>query len=691
MVRKGSARAFWALVMVFTLLASVGQPVLAAATPEASPVTSAAGIDLDNLDLSVDPADDFYRFANGGWLDRTEIPADSGSYGVFDELRDLTTQQLLGLLEGLVAGGEVREGTDAWRAVQFFSQGMDLDTRNAQGIEPIMPILDEIGALDDLDALHAFQQTAIFSRITGIFSLSVIPDLLDSSVYGVYLSGPYLGLPNRDYYLQDDASNEAVRAAYIETAAQLLVTAGYGDQEAQELAQAVFDFERALAEPTLTREEQQNFSLLYNPMTVAELNAAYPRMDWAGYLAALGLTGVDQVIVTELGYLQALDGIVGGADLATIKAYLTLETIWTFASYLSDEISGIAFAFRGRMLSGVEEREPLDERVLSAVNGWLTDAVGQLYVAEYFSPEAKAEIEELVDALIVAYQARLEANPWMTDATRTAAIEKLGQLRVNVGYPDAWKSYGEVEIGDSYMQTGLSAYQAETRRQLNRAGEPVDRDEWEEGAQVVNAYYNPLANAIFFPAGILQAPFFDAEADAAVNFGGIGMVIGHEITHGFDLQGSQFDGQGNLRNWWSEEDQAAFQALNNAVVEQFSAIEVLPGLHLNGQITVTENVADMGGVQIAYDGLQVYLAENGEPGEIDGFTPEQRFFISYATIWRSKFRDEFLTMLVKTDPHSPGMVRSVLPIRNMNEFHEAFDIGPNDPMYLPPDERVVIW
>ncbi len=690
-MRKGSARALGALVMMFMLLSSVGQPVLAVATPEASPVASVAGIDLGNMDLGVDPADDFYRFVNGGWLDRTEIPADSGSYGVFDELHDLTTQQLLGLLEGLVASGDVQEGTDAWRAVQFFSQGMDLDTRNAQGIDPIAPILAEIEAIDDLAALHAFQQTAIFSRLTSIFRVSVEPDLADSSVYGVYLSGPSLGLPNRDYYLQDDASNEAVRAAYIETAAQFLMVAGYGEQEAQELAQAVFDFERTLAEPTLTREEQQNVSLLYNPMTVAELEAAYPLMDWGGYLETLGLTGVDAVIVTQLGYLQALDEIISGADLETIKAYLTLETIWTFASYLSDDVNQIAFDFRGRMLSGVEEQAPRNERVLSAVNGWLTDAVGQLYVAEYFSPEAKAEIEDLVDALLVAYQARLEANPWMTDATRTAAIEKLEQFRVNVGYPDEWKSYGAVEVGASYMETGLSAYQAETRRQLARAGEPVDRDEWEEGAQVVNAYYNPLANAIFFPAGILQAPFFDADADAAVNFGAIGMVIGHEITHGFDLQGSQFDGEGSLRNWWTEEDAAAFQALNNAVVEQYSAIEVMPGLHLNGQITVTENVADMGGLQIAYDGLQVYLAENGDPGEIDGFTQDQRFFISYATIWRSTFRDEFLTMLVKTDPHSPGMVRSVLPVRNMDEFYEAFDVGPDDPMYLPPDERIVIW
>jgi putative endopeptidase len=690
-MRIQSARALLTFVVALLFVSTVAQPVFATATPEASPIVSTTGIDLRDMDLSVDPADDFYRFANGGWLDRIDIPADEGRYGVFDELGDLTTEQLLGLLKGLAAGDDLVEGSDEWKAVQLFAQGMDLDTRDANGIEPIQPMLDEIDAIGDLDAFHTFQQQAILYWLTGIFSPFVIPDLIDSSVYGVYLSGPFFGLPNRDYYLEDDATNEAVREAYIEACTQFLMAAGSSETDAHATAQAVYDLERQLVEPTLTREEQQDFGLLYNPMTLEELDAAYPLMDWAAYFTELGITDVESVVVIEKRYLEALNDIVTGADLETLKAHLKLEVFWSFAEYLSTDIERIAFDFQGGALAGVEEQAPLEERVLDDVNAFVPDAVGQLYVAEYFPPEAKAEIEALVESLIVAYRARLEANPWMSEATRTEALAKLELLRVKVGYPDRWLSYEAVEIQDSYMQSALSALNAETLRQLDRAGEPVDRDEWLTSPQVVNAFYDSLNNDITFPAAILQPPFFDFEADAAVNFGGIGFVIGHEITHGFDQGGSQFDGNGNLRNWWTEEDAAAFAELNDAVAEQYSAIEVLPDLFIDGQITVTENVADLGGVQIAYDGLQVYLEEYGDPGEIDGFTQDQRFFISAATVWREEIRDEMLTTQVKTGVHAPAIARSTQPIRNMEEFYEAFDIGASDPMYLPPDERIVIW
>lgn len=689
----------WRLLaaLIATLMAvSTVMPAIASyqATPEsggATPTAGGPGIDPSNMDLSVDPGDDFYEFANGGWLEKTEIPSDEASYGVFNELDDLTTEQLLDLLDELAGSDEVQEGSDEWKAVQLFAQGVDVETRDAEGIEPIQPILDEIEAISSLEEFNVFQQEAGFYWLTGLFYTFVIPDLADSSVYAAYLSGPFIGMPNRDYYLEDDEANLDVREAYVEACTQFLALTGYGEAEAQAAAQAVYDLERDLVEPTLTREEQQDFSLYNNPRTLEELEAIYPLMDWQAYVEELGVTDVDTLTATELGYLEALDGILAGADLEALKDYVKLEVFWSFAEYLSADVEQIAFEFQGGALGGVTDQEPLEERVLEDVNFLLGDAVGQLYVAEYFPPEAKEQITALVDALVVAFRGRLEDSPWMTEETKATAVAKLEKMGVKVGYPDKWRSYAAADVEDDYAMTALSALNAEYRRQLERAGETVDKTEWNALAQEVNAFYNPLSNDITFPAGILQPPFFDYQADPAVNFGGIGFVIGHEITHGFDLQGSQFDADGNLANWWTEEDSAAFQALNDRAVEQFAAIEVLPGLFIDGQITVTENVADLGGVQVSHDALHTYLDANGDPGEIDGFSQDERFFISAATVWREEIRDESLTTQVKADPHSPAEVRATQPIRNMDEFHEVFDIGPGDPMYLSPEDRIVIW
>jgi putative endopeptidase len=700
------------------------------------------GLDPENMDLSVDPAEDFYRFANGGWLDATEIPADRGRYGVFNELDDLTRDQLLTVLNDVARSGDLEEGSDPWKAAEFYRQGTDIQTRNAQGIEPIQPILDEVDAITDLASFHEFQREAAFSWLTGLYFVYVAPDLQDSSVNVPYLSGPFLGLPNRDYYLEDAEGNAEIREAYIATLAEFLQYGGYDAEQARTAAQAVFDLEKRLAEPTLTREEQQDASLSYNPMTLDELTTTYPEMDWPSYMDALGLTGTDTLIVGEKRYLEALDAIVKDTPIDVLKDFVKLEVYWSFADFLSEDIGQTAFNFQGGVLGGVEEQAPLEERTLDQTSGMVGEAIGQLYVEAYFPPEAKEQITTLVDSLIAAFRVRIEENPWMTDETKKIALEKLDAMEVKVGYPDRWQSYEAVEIGDSYFDSFLSAVNADTRRNLEKAGKPVDRTEWPVPPQVVNAFYNPTANEIVFPAAILQAPFFDYEADAASNFGAIGAVIGHEITHGFDLQGSQFDAEGNLSNWWSEEDLAAFEELNQLVVDQYSAIEVLPGVNVDGQITVTENVADLGGVQVAYDALEVYLAAQGDAGAVASpigspeaplagtpvtspleatpvtgisaspgasspvvspgaspvvmtdfasLTPQQRFFIAYATVWREEIRDEALQTQVQTDPHSPGQVRAVLPIQNMDEFHEAFGITEGDGMYLPPDERIVIW
>ncbi len=665
------------------------------------------GLDGSNMDFSIDPRADFYHFANGGWLNRTTIPSDKGSYGVFDELDDRTTQQLLTLLHRLAASGGVQVGTDEWKAVRLFEQGTGLKTRNTQGMTPIKPILDEIAAVNDLTGFHRFLEGATFRGVTGLFPIASGSDLKDSAVNAAYLGGPFLGLPNRDYYLQDDEANKQTRAAYIATDAKLLSFAGRDSSHAPVAAQAVYDFEHDLAKETLSREEQQNVLLSYNPTSITALAVEYPLMDWRQYEQTLGLSDQNELIVTEATYMKALDGIVRRTSISTLKDYLSLQVLWDFSNNLGSDIEQIAFDFQGKVLGGQQEMRSLDKRALDQVNGLLGEAVGKLYVAEEFPPEAKQQITDLVGQLLRSYHDRLVNNAWMTPETKAKALDKLSKVSVKVGYPDHWRSYSGVSIEGSYAASALSAVNADIRWRLSQIGKPVDRSEWDLPPQVVNAYYNPVNNEIVFPAAILQPPFFDFRADPASNFGGIGFIIGHEITHGFDLQGSQFDANGNLSEWWTPLDRQRFQTLNDRVVAQYSAIEVLPKLFVNGQITVTENVADLGGVQVAYEALEHELARNGQPlpappgldndagnkgiAAAAKLTEEQRFFISAATVWRQKIRDESLRTRVKSDVHAPTEVRATQPLRNMDAFFDAFDIEPDDPMYLPPEQRVVIW
>ncbi|HEU0113269.1 MAG TPA: M13 family metallopeptidase [Thermomicrobiales bacterium] len=685
----------WLAFVLAAMLTFAGAPFAQAADTH--------GLDLANLDQTILPAADFYRFANGGWLQRTQIPADESSFGVFTALSEQTRKQLLGMMRDLEAGGGPTPGSDEWKAVQLFEQGTDTTARNAAGMKPIEPILAQIDAIANLHDLHAFMRGGMFLGVTGLLPVGVDADLANSGENAVYLGGPWLGLPNRDYYTKDDPDNERVRAAYIDTGAKLLGFIGYDAAKADAAAHNVYDLEKRLAETTLTREQEQDISLSYNPTPFATLKGEYPAMDWQAYFQALDLPPVDRVIVTETGYLKALPGILAGADLATLKDYLRLQVLWGFSDVLSSQMLQTVFDGYYKVLSGQDTLKPLDERIMSAVNGALPDAIGKLYVERYFPPEAKASIESLVGDILAAFHDRLEQNAWMSPVTRDKALAKLAAVRVKVGYPDKWKTYEKVEIGPTYADSMLSASVAEMERQLAKAGKPVDRSEWGMPPQAVNAYYNPGNNEIVFPAAILQPPFFDYQADPATNYGAIGYVIGHEITHGFDLQGSQFDAQGNLNNWWTPQDKASFDALTNALVKQYDAIEVKPGLHINGQITVTENTADLGGIQVAYDALQRRLAEQAatpaatpvataaDDPALAEFTPAQRFFIAAATVWREKTRDSALVTQIKSDEHSPAAVRGVQPLRNMQPFFDAFHIVPGDPMYLPPDQRVVIW
>jgi putative endopeptidase len=689
-------RALWPAIMAVLLLIAPG-----AATGVAVAQNPAHGIDPANMDFGVSPRQDFYRFANGGWLDHTEIPDDKSSYGTFTELYDITLKQLLTILDEAVSGErDLAPGSDEAKAVRMWQQGIDVDARNAQGLAPIQPVLDEIAAIDDLAAYHEFLQGAMFFGLSGSLPIGVSPDLRDSGMNAVYLGGPWLGLPNRDYYLEE--GNEAVRDAYIETNAHMLERLGRDPDSAQAAARAVYDLEKTFAATTLTREEEQNPELSYNPLTVDELVERYPGMDWPRYLDQLDIAGTDRLIATQSGYLDDLSGILEQTPIETLRDYLRLQLLWNFYNNLDLDLEETAFTFL-QSLGGAPTMPPIEERALGQTSGLMGDALGKLYVAEYFPPEAKQAMEALVERIVAAFGERLERNEWMTPETREKALAKLATLRVKVGYPDKWETYEDVQIGESYAETVLSAANASLRESLAEAGQPVDREEWGMNAQTANAYYNPLNNEIVFPAAILQQPFFDYRADPASTYGGIGFIIGHEITHGFDLQGSRFDENGNLDDWWTPEDRTRFEALNQDLVAQYDAIEVLPDLFVNGQLTVTENVADLGGVATAYDALQSLLAEQGDAAagaenaerlnthNTDELTPEQRFFIAAATVWRGKFRDEALITRVRSGVHSPPAVRATQPLRNTDEFYDAFGIIEGDPMYLAPAARVRIW
>lgn len=689
-----SVSRFLAALFALTLvLGNLSGALAATATPVASPVASGGhGIQLADMDLSVDPAQDFYQFANGGWLKRTDIPADRASVSTWDTLYDEATQTQLSLLDRESKSSDLKEGSDQWKVVQFFKQGTDRDTRNANGLTPLAGKIAAIDGITDVASLKRYLvEHALNGASSGFFSVSVFGDLADSSVNAAYLSGPVLGLPNRDYYLEDDASNQAARDVYTKSNVRFLVLLGEDEATATEHAQAVYDLEKTLASKSLTREQEQDYSLQYNPTNVSDLAGLSTAVDWSAYLKALGITATDTVIVTQLDYLKAVDAIIASTPISTIKDMLKLQFMWFAAPYLDAGTYDIYFDLNGRALSGMTTPFPFEFRVLNHINSVMGEALGQLYVAEVFPPEAKAQITELVNNILAAYKGRLEQNTWMQPETLAVAIDKLSKVGLKVGYPDKWRSYAAVEVGSTYVDSIINATIAEAKRVNATAGKPVDRSEWGMNPQEVNAYYDSQNNEIVFPAAILQPPFFDYQADPASNYGSIGYIIGHEITHGFDVEGSQFDAAGNLNGWWTDKDQQAFDALDQKLVAQYNAIEPLPGLNLDGQIELGENTADFGGIQNAYAALQMELTKNGDPGEIDGFTQNQRFFIAAAQTWREKVRDEALTTQVKSDPHAPGSVRAVQPSRNSDAFYEAFDIKEGDPMYLAPAERVVIW
>lgn len=687
-MRTSQNRPLATVFAIFALLSAILAPLQQAV---ARPLEN-SGINLADMDPSVDPGVDFYRYANGGWLDRTTIPPDFASIETMSDLEGRMRGQLIQLLLDTSAGGTMVRGTPEWKAVRLFQQGVNLQQRNAQGLEPIQPIIDDITAISDKTSLHRFLQGSMFKSVPGFYFVTAAPSLRDSGETVAYLNGPWLGLPSREFYVVGDPSLLPVQEGYREAAAQLLVLIGRDDSAARRSVAAVFDLESRLAAVTKTQEESASFASNMRSVSIADLARQYPAAGWPDYFVAIGLPGLASVVELEPRYMDELEAIVTGTDLAVLKDYLLLQLLWSSSSNLDEQMESAAFTYYGAVLNGVTVNAPIEGRTLDQVNYFLGDAIGKLYVNAFFSPEAREQSQDLVDEIVAAFRVRLERNSWMTPATRDRALEKLDKLRVKVGYPDQWESYDDVAIGRSYYASALSAFNAYYRKGLATIGHPVDRSLWPFPAQTVNAMYNPLNNEIVVPAGILQPPLFDAEADAASNFGAIGYIIGHEITHGFDNEGAQFDSDGNLADWWTPQDHATFDGLNQRLVAQYSEIAVEDLGHVDGELTLAENVADLGGIQVAFDALEVRVsASPHEAVTIDALTPEQRFFIAAASVWRAETRDEALVNALRVNAHAPSMIRATQPPRNSDAFFAAFDVGASDPMYLPPEDRVVIW
>jgi putative endopeptidase len=664
-----------------TLIAGLGQ----AAGPAPS-----SGIARANMETSTRPQNDFYRHVNGKWLKAAEIPADQPMWGAFVQLEEEARPQLRAIIERAAASNPA-PGTDAQRIGDFYASYMDEARIDRLGLTPLKGELERIAALKDRKELPALLAHLQRLEVKLPFEVSIDQDQKDSTRYVAIIGQGGLGLPDRDYYLStDDAKLADTRAGYRAYAAKALTLAG--DRNAALDAQAVLAFETALAKAQWSAVELRDPAKGYNKVALADLNGVTPGFDWTGWLAGAGLAGKAQdVIVSQPTYLKAFAGIAAETPLDTWKAYLTVRLFTAYAKLLSKDIVDTYADFNFKTLYGLTELPAREKRALDAVEAALGEALGKLYVAEHFPAERKARIEAMVRNLLAAYKESIDKLDWMTPATKKEAQAKLAKFNYKIGYPDKWRDYPALVVKrDDLVGNVIRARAFEYERQLDKLGKPIDRNEWQMTPQTVNAYYTPVKNEIVFPAVMLQPPFFDPAADDAVNYGAIGGVIGHEISHGFDDQGGQYDGDGNLRDWWSAEDHKRFDAKAKMLVEQYKLFEPLPGYRVNGELTVGENIADDSGLAIAYKAYKISLKGKKSP-VIDGFTGEQRFYMGWAQAWREKMRDAFRIQLLKMDPHSPGEFRVNGTLRNEAGFYEAFDVKPGDKLYLAPKDRVVIW
>lgn len=691
-------------LMMFSLIISV--TFLVSCKNEQEPKEETIpGIVVENMDTSVSPKDNFFRYVNGTWLDNAVIPDDRTRWGSFDELRKKTDSDVLTILSEAIeqdnftklkdAQGNPTLESDQKKAVNYYESIMDTVARNAQGIEPLMPFLVKIDNINSLNDLQNFLIEMAPYGGAGFFDFAVFNDLKNSKMNTGYVVPSGLGL-SRDYYVDQDEDTKQKREKYITHIAKMLQFFGDSPEQAEINANKIFEYEYNLAEPRFTKEEARDTRKLYNPKSIEELTDLTPTLNWNAYFNGLGIENLDQVIVMQPQYMEAVNNILQNSNLDDLKLYLRWTAIDRAAAKLTTEIERANWNFYSKELQGAKKQRPKDEIALANLNGSVGEALGKLYVEEKFPAEAKVKAEEMIANIMLGFEKRINNLEWMSPETKEKAIEKLKKMTVKIAYPDEWTDYSELNVkgvkeGGSYFQNSVNVSKWNFEKDMKKLGKEVDRKEWGMAPQIVNAYFNPVNNEIVFPAAILQPPFYNYKADEAVNYGGIGAVIGHEISHCFDDQGSRFDADGNLVNWWTDDDLEHFTALGKELVEQYSAVEALDGVNLNGEFTLGENIGDLGGINAAYDGLQIFYEKNGRPGNIDGFTPEQRFYMSWATIWRTKMRDDAMKNLIKTDPHSPGMYRAYMPLQNVDAFYEAFNIVEGDQMYLKPEDRVKIW
>ena len=685
------------LPVVAFLLATVGSVATVAQTrPAAAPVAAAAtakpqlgdfGIDLSSLDRSVKPGDDFYNFVNGGWMARTQIPADKASWGGFGVLRDLSDQRTRALIED-AARQQNAPGTVNQKIGDTFASFMDEAAIEKAGAAPLKPYLARIAAVRTPSDLATAFGDATRHGIDVPIGAGVQQDLKDNTQYAVYLGQGGLGLPDRDYYLVDNPKFADARTKYVAYIAQMMQLAGQPDP--QGAATRIFALEKQIAQAHWSRVDLRQVEKGYNPMPVAQLATAMPGFDWNAMLRAQGVADQSRVIVGQPSALTDTAKLIAATPMATWREYLAFHTISDKAPLLSSPFVNAQFQLYGTALNGTPQLKDRWKRGVDLVNGSMGEAVGQVYAQRYFPPESKAKADELVHNLIAAMQVRLSNLTWMDPATKLKAKAKLAAFTPKIGYPTKFRDYTALTVrrGD-VLGNADRATEFEYNRQLAKIGKPVDRAEWFMTPQTVNAYANPIMNEVVFPAAILQPPFFDPNADPAVNYGGIGAVIGHELSHHFDDQGRKFDPRGNFADWWTPQDVQRFTALTDKVVAQYGAFEPVGGLHVNGALTLGENMADLAGINVAYDAYKISLGGRPAP-VIDGFTGDQRFFMGFAQVWQTKAREAAIRQQITTDPHTPGQWRAYV-VRNLDPWYAAFNVKPGDKNYLPPEQRIHIW